>query len=403
MTSTHPRAEDPATKTANLAKNLSPAERIVPLHLTRPMSTAMSETATSRSVRVPFRVPSRTHRWRVIVRNANYRANTINPGAVTILMVGVGHAAKSPAGLLTGAFGPSSEAFPNGFRSSRYQAVIPNMGETEWSSEWFKNTLHPQEDYLLTYGYRTDGNIVHRGIGGGWWTTGAPLNAGLRHDPSAVRTKRLPLDVRIEVSIDDAVPVRVVLGDSIAAGSSSTLPIYEAPSLLAARMGATHWPVLHTFGGATLTEWVGGWGSPNSMKWLDVNRYRPQQQAVIALGSNDIHAGKNLSSIKASYLQLIEHARNRISTDILACTVTPRRSWAQHETTKETTRRALNAWLAELPDGLTACIDTAGAVTAPTSNSHPRADVVAPDGIHFNSRGSSHLARAFMRTSFRDV
>lgn len=164
--------------------------------------------------------------------------------------------------------------------------------------------------------------------------------------------------------------------------------------MLAAQAGSTPWPVLHTFGGATLSEWVGGWSTLSNLKWQDVVRYGSHDRAVIALGSNDIHAGKDLAALKRNFSRLVELVTDRISSRIVASTVTPRSSWAHTEPAKETVRQHFNDWLTQLPENIAACIDTAGAVTD-ASGRAPATDLIEPDGIHFNTAGSLRCADAY--------
>lgn len=367
--------------------------RLIPLHLTRPMSTVMNETLPSRSVRLPFRVPTLSRRWRVVIRNVNFRANVAYPGAVTIRTIAVGDAQCTASGQPTGAFGHGSDDFPQGPTVRRYDALVKDLGQTAWTSDWFTETLRPDRDYLLAYGYRTNGQVLHRGIAGGWWTGGRPLNAELVTDPSATRTRRPPLDVRIELDAATDVSTQLVLGDSIAAGSSASFPILEAPVILAARSGHIPWPVLHTFGGATMTEWIGGWSAATNKKWHDILRYGNHQRTLLALGSNDIHAGKDLRTMQTNCKKLIELVQARIASEVVACTVTPRRSWAEQDPAKERVRRDFNDWLAGRPDGVAHCVDTAAAVTDATGSA-PLGDGVDTDGTHFTTSGSLRLARA---------
>lgn len=371
------------------------ARTVIPLHLTRPMATALTEHLPSRSVRLPFGVPTECSRWRVVFRNANYRANVLNPGGVTIRTVVVGDAAVDGSGQPNGSFGEGSDAFPDGLQVARYDTLVKDLGETEWATDWFSNRLLPGRNYLLAYGFRTNRQTMHRGIAGGWWTNGNPLNAELRSDPSATHTKRPPLDVRIELAVEGPAATQVVIGDSIAAGSSATLPIWEAPISIAARADPriAH-PVLHTFGGASVPEWIGSWQDASSLKWWDLLRYGPHQQVTIALGSNDIQAGKSLARLTSTCANLLDLVRERISSNIVVCTVTPRAAWAHEAPEKEAVRREFNAWLASCPHGVRTCIDTGAAVSDPLGS--PGLEWSDPDGVHFNSRGSARLAEAFL-------
>lgn len=369
------------------------ADTIVPHALTRPMA-GSTETHTSRSVRIPFQVPVRARRWRIVIRNANYRTNTVYPGAVTLHTVALGGGSRDGNGNLTSSFAPVA-GFPSGLRLLVSDTMVEDMG-AGWSSGWASGDLAPGTDYMLSIGYQTNGQPVHVGMGGGWQTNGNPNNAGLVNDPTAAAAIRLPFDVRIEYTTDDTAQQDVLIGDSISAGSNATFPVLQAPLAIASRVDGRA-ARLYGFGGAAFGEWIGAnWGDPGSMKWLDVTAYGRADRAVIALGNNDIHAGRNYSQLQADLRALIALVRERVSTNIVVCTVTPRTAWAG--TARENIRAAFNDWIRTYPDGITAVADTARAVEDDTGHA-PRTDYVTTDGIHFNTAGSTALANAILATS----
>lgn len=373
------------------------ADALIPHALTRPLA-ALTENITSRSVRIPFRVPVRARRWRVVIRNANYRTNTAYPGAVTLRTVAIGGQARDADGNLTSSFAPTS-TFPSGLRLLIADRAVPDMG-AGWSSGIASGELLPGVDYMLSYGYQTDGQDIHLGMGGGWQTNGSPTNAALLNDGTAASVTRQPFDVRLEYVTDDMVQQDIVIGDSIGAGSNATFPVMEAPLATADRVAgrATR---LASFGGAAFGEWIGvNWGDPASMKWQDITQYGRTDRAVIALGNNDIHADANLSTLQANLKSLLALVRSRLSSTVVVCTVTPRTAWVG--TGKESVRVAFNDWLRAYPEGVGMVADTARAVEDATGHA-PRADYVTSDGIHFNSAGSTALANAILEARVKSL
>lgn len=354
--------------------------KTVSLALTRPLATS-TETTPSRSVRIPFLVPVRAYRSRVVIRNANYRTNTPYPGAVTLTAVALGE--QAVAGVPS--FGDEPELLCSDTR-------VEDLG-AGWVSDWIDTPLVPGVGYLLEYGYRTDGQPVHLGMGSGWQSS-SPRSAALAAGGQFAKAIRQPFDVRIEYQVRSDTPLDVVIGDSISAASNASFPVLEAPLALANREAgrATH---LGSFGGARFDEWIGpNWGDPESMKWRDLTEYGRADRAFIALGSNDIHAGMNYSTLLARARSMIMLVHERISTDVTVCTVTPRTAWMG--TPKEAIRVAFNAWLCTLPEGVTGVADTARAVEDKTGHA-PCAALVVRDGIHFNTAGSVRLAEAIPR------
>lgn len=358
--------------------------------LTRPLG-VRTETVSSRSVRIPFGVPARARAWRVVIRNANYRSNETYTGQVTLDSLAFGQPARNAAGELTSSFTAAPVLF-------HVDVAIANLADG-WSSNWSNRTLEPGQDYMISYGYLTNADPVHLGMGGGWRTDYSPGNARLQHDGTAVATDRQPFDVRIEYVTDDGVRTDVMVGDSISAGSNASIPIYDSPIMIASR--ATGRAVnLHGFGGAAFGEWGNGaWANPESMKWQDVTRYGRTDRAFIMLGNNDIHAGDSLATLKANFTTLAAVLKERQSSSIIACTVTPRTAWTG--TAKETVREQFNDWLRAYPAGITAVADTARAVEDSTGHA-PRADYVTSDGIHFNTAGSTALAGAMLDLSAQE-
>lgn len=363
-------------------------EKVAPLAITRPQA-MLTETNTSRSVRTPFTVPTRVRKWRVVIRNANYRTNTAYAGGVTIRTLCVGTADHDAAGAITSSFTPSG-TFPSGLRIILRDASVADMG-AGYTSPWVTSELVPGVDYMMSLGYQTNRQEVHLGMGGGWWTNGNPMNAELTSGPTGAAVKRLPFDIRIETVLDTDDPVDVIIGDSIAAASSATLPVREAPLAIANR-SAGRAVRTHAFGGAAMSEWIGvNWGDPASMKWTDVTNYGPADRVLIALGNNDIHAGTNLTTLQANLATLVGLVRERLTSTVLVATVTPRTAWTG--TANETLRAAFNNWLRSFPAGIDGIVDQAAAVENEAGNA-PRADLVATDGIHFTSSGTAALASA---------
>lgn len=361
--------------------------------LTRPMA-AVTERCPSRSVRIPFGVPTEIRRWRVVIRNANYRTNRTSPGAFTIRTIVLGVSKVDDAGV------PSSAFACSGRSSSGCDVLLRDVSVADlgagFTTPWIKEPLHPDVVYLLGFGYQTNGQEVHTLMGGGWQTNGLPMNAELDYDPSAARAIRLPCDIRIEFEKPAEQPVDVIFGDSIAAGSNASFPIREAPLMIANNLRG-RCTRLHTYGGASFNEWVGGnWGDLNSLKWQEITRYGRAEVAYIALGNNDIHAGTDLSTLQARLASLLSLVRERVAEEVVVCTVTPRAAWVGTE--KEALRTAFNAWLRTLPYGLSASVDTAAAVEDKSGHA-PRPDLTTKDGIHFNSSGSRALAAMF-RSSY---
>lgn len=364
-----------------IAGDHAAGSHLEPISLTRPLGNR-TETLTSRSCRIPFSVPRDTRRWRVAIRNINFRSNISYTGLVRLRFLGYGLQQFDDADAPTSALEASPQEIAR-------ETIIEDASQ-EWTSPWVTEPLTAGTAYLLTLGYQTNGTEITLSMGAGWWTYYKPTNAEMTHDASAQLTRRMPFDIRVEVDEHDVEPREgdALIGDSISAGSDATFPVLEAPLASANRRRGAY-TRLHSFGGASITEWTGAhWGNPFSEKWFDLLRYGAQGRTFLALGNNDIHAGTSAEALKAQYLQLASDIRNRCGSDIVACTVTPRASWTG--TQEEETRQAFNDWLRSCPEGIDRCADTAQAVEDATGHA-PHPDLVAVDGIHFNSAGTAAM------------
>lgn len=344
-------------------------------------------------MRIPVQLPVTTKRWRVVIRNINYRTSRAHPGRVKFHSVAVGGVGRNQQGRLTPQFVPTKE-FAEGLQIIASEVDVANLG-VGWTSDWQSIKLIRGVDYLVSYGYTTGGQNVQRNIGSGWQTTGSPEHATRLHDELVTYTRRQPFDVRIEYETSAASDI--VFGDSIATGSNSTFPVFEAPLAIANRANARA-TRLSAFGGAGFAEFaVAEWGrSADSPKWQEITSYGSADRAFIALGNNDISAGAGLEALQERTRKMIELIQERVSEHIVVCTVTPRSAWVN--TQKECVRSEFNDWLLALPDGVTAVAETAAAVQG--SDGHtPRDDLYIGDGVHFNSEGAAALAEAMQHVS----
>ncbi|MGP5009134.1 SGNH/GDSL hydrolase family protein [Brachybacterium tyrofermentans] len=178
------------TDTLSPVSNPPTSAQIEQIFLTRPLG-IRTETTTSRSCRIPFSVPQNAHRWRVVIRNINSRANLEYNGQVNLRFVGYGTPSKGASGALTSSFEATLNAIAR-------NTLVRDLAHG-WASPWMNDNLAPGQDYMLTLGYQTNGTDVTRSMGTGWMTSYAPGNAELPDDSSALPTTTIPFDIRIEI------------------------------------------------------------------------------------------------------------------------------------------------------------------------------------------------------------
>lgn len=377
-------------------------KKTLPVYLTRPMGPANTDSATSRAIRIPFRVPTRATRWRLVFRNVNHRGNqTSFPGNVRLRELVVGDAALDENGQPTGSYDlTGTQAFPQGMRYLLRDLHLGNLAN-QWVSPWVTGPLEPGREYLMSYGYQTDGQPNHLAMAGSWWHSDPVNGARLPALPTgATRSNRAVFDVRLEIDAPAETPTQIIIGDSIQAGSNAEFAVRDAPANLATASagGSQPLPVMHAFGGGYIIEWYSGvFGDLTQNKWIDAMRYGKHDRVVLAMGSNDIHDGTSLAVMKLRYTSLIKLVRERLSPNVVAATITPRTAWATTQPEKEAVRQGFNDWLATLPEGVVACIDVATPVTAAGATLLPGTD--AGDGIHFTTLGSALMGQALAAMS----
>lgn len=341
--------------------------KVVPLVLTVGHGgTAYAQTAAT--VRYPMWWGAGIHRFRVHIRNANPRENTVRTGAVSF-----------PQGLYLGT--DSGDGITTDATQIVGAFTTPANGD-EWVSGWIQRELLEDSKHLLSAAYVAADTVMNNA--GGCWTS-----PGQIADSSAgtwTQGSMAPFDVWIEAEVPATTPTVAVVGDSLSAGTASTIPVQD--SMLSQYMRSSHGlPIHYAHVGDTFNSYNGGGASGSEVykktRWSGLAR---PDSVLLALGSNDIFGGSaSLATMKTRIAKTLdEWIKPNLSTTVFLSNITPRDA----ETgAKEDVRRAYNDWLAlqDQPGGIArAVFDFAGAISADNETIIPEYN---GDGIHLTTAG----------------
>lgn len=352
---------------------------------------------TEAAVRFPFRLTVDTTRFRVHVRNHDFKGDTAGVGTINFTGMWLGeHALSTSTGTPNG--------WTGGFVSSPSQvsAAFTVIDDAEWVSPWIETTsaqIARDKQMLLSFGFTCPtSTTIYRTFGSMFFASGAG-NAALAGQTGSLGSyfgSPGLFDVFIEYEFAGTNPVGLYLGDSLTEGrAGGTIQGIDPggqdagwPQQHAQRTGAV--AMVNAYSGITASQWA----FIDSTKWtrFDPATLRPDY-VFIWMGTNDI--GNNvdsLATIKGKVLSVINKVRALYGNGIpiYTATILPRGFTG----TQETNRTAMNAWLSARPKNIAGCFDFDRAVRDPASVAALDADFDSGDATHLNTRGYSRLVAA---------
>lgn len=322
----------------------------------------------SATVRYPLEWAAPIYRGRIHIRNINPRENQVFTGSVSF-----------PQGIYVG----DASAW-DGTATNLKQVVSPfttaSNGD-EWVSDVVEFDFQPGSKHILSASYVASGTVVNN-AGACWTATGqvAESTAG-----TWVQGVMAPFDVWIEAEVPGNTPVVAVIGDSLSAGTSSTLPVHDSVmSQYMRKLGGL--PIHYAHVGDTMNSYNGG-GTAGSetykkTRWLGLAK---PDAVLFAIGSNDMFGGgASLATCQSRFATLLAWVKANLSPNVYLSTITLRDA----ETgAKEDVRRSYNTWLKGkiVPGGdARAVFDFVPAISADDETIIP---ALNGDGIHLNTAG----------------
>lgn len=323
---------------------------------------------TSATVRYPMEWAAPIYRGRVHIRNINPRENQVFTGAVNFpqgLYVGDATTWDGTATNLTQVAAPFSTAENGG----------------DWVSDVIEFDFLPDSKHILSASYVASATVVNNS-GACWTATGqvAESTAG-----TWTQGAMAPFDIWIEVEVPESTPVVAVVGDSLSAGTSSTLPVHDSVmSQYMRKLGGL--PIHYAHVGDSMNSYNGGGaaGSETYKKTRWAHLARPDA-VLFALGSNDMFGGNaSLATCQSRFATTLAWAKSALSPNVYLSTITPRDAEIG---AKEDIRRSYNVWLKgkTSPGGdARAVFDFVPAISSDDETIIP---ALNGDGIHLNTAG----------------
>lgn len=370
------RVDLPAPPASSGSGGTGSGFKTVPLALTLPSVGNTTTAITERRERYMMGWNAPVTRWRIHIRNGEYRIGQFASGSLNINGLWFGEHSM-PSGTPTG-------DFTNAPKQVHGATVTPADG-SEWISPWISEQLSAGTQYLLSLGFTAaTGQRLYYHVGNSWSNASAASAADL----TAGGGSGLPvLDVWIEAETLSGTPVVASIGDSIACGvgaKSSVADSWIAKYAWDRRALPVHW------GGSseTLSNSLNA-GDPKWARWPETAK---ADAVIVALGSNDIFgAGTTLGTLQTQLAQLAPILKAYVSDTIHLGTITPRTAVTG---TQEDTRRGYNTWLRSRPLGVRDVFDFAAAVSTDDEILNPAYD---SDGIHLNTAGYQAMREAITR------
>lgn len=347
--------------------------KVVPLSVTLPGVGSSFNTVTEKSERHMMGWAAPVSRWRVHIRNGEYRTNVFNEGAITFNGLWFGKH-EMPAGTPTGNYTAVPSKIANAFTS-------PADG-SEWVSPWITSPLEAGAEYLLSYGFTVPVGTTFAYHTGQSFSSTSQVNAGEQNVPGG--SGRSILDVWIEAETPATTPVIGGIGSSSSVGTGAQWPVWEAPvSLYARERGAL--PVFYGGAGETMLnasnfQWE---------KWSQWANLAKPDAIINAIGSNDVFGGATLAQMKERYETLNTFLRDSITPNIYLTTIPPRTNVTG---SAETVRRQYNAWMRLQGRDV---FEFALAVSDDDETMIPAMD--SGDGVHPSTAGHKASAAAIVR------
>lgn len=349
----------------------------VPVILTTGGGPSYTTTQEVVHARLPINLPVKVNKWRAHFRNYNYRDAQAYAGVLSFTGVVFGEGATDSNGRPTGQF--------VGTPTQIMGATSSPSNAAEFTTPMIENlAIEAGKEYLLAYAYTgATGQTSYLGVGGGWLGTDTATLAGT--DATLVQQKYMPLDVWLEVESAGGTEVVAYFGDSLTAGVSSDLPVYDSYPMRHARANG-HLPIIYAAAGSAMNLWTNP-GSGQITRW---NGYTKPSRLYWGMGSNDVFQPVDIATLRARFTAAYPTITGATSRNVVLLTILPR---LNSEAPAEAVRKEWNNILMdELPGNAAMCIDAAAALTDETGGVLDARWRAAPTDIHLSKQGYAKFA-----------
>jgi lysophospholipase L1-like esterase len=346
----------------------------VPLALTA--ATASGEDAAGAgAIRFPLHYGATVTRWRLHVRNYNYASGTplTSGGTVTGVWLGKGWA---------GAFTAAPTKVADGL-------TIPTDG-SEVVTPWISAPLDAGVQQMLSVGWTASTSSPKVRTAGGAWVSASSGTASAQSGAGFSVSSWVPFDWWIEAETAPTTPTIAGYGDSITAGTGTSLILNDSwLSQYARSIGAL--PVHWAYPGSGMVLWT----NPADQKWTRWADFPLADAVIHVMGQNDLGTATTAAIMRERFETTLPMIRAHISPVVAVSTVTPH---ANKTEAQNAVRREHAAWLKTLPHGVIDVFDFAAAVSTDDTVLRPEyRGGNGTDELHPNTAGAAALAAAITR------
>lgn len=325
-----------------------------------------TESVSAATVRWPIVSGVASQRARLHIQNRNYYSGTKYAGAVSFTGAWFGRAS-----------GKNFTGNPSRLLSS---FNTPSNGD-EYVSPWFALDLEQGAEHLLSVGFTNAPGQVNVQSRGGCYRSASASDAPLASGFTGATSTDSPFDVWLELEVPADTPIVAGFGDSNTVATGTTLPVFDSwLSQYCREAGAV--PYFMSVHGSTSASWK----DPSKGVWSHYSGAAKPDSTVYFLGQNDLQEGVPLATLQASFSEVLDVVRHKLSTDVFVATITPANN---KSVAVNMLRRSYNSWLKALPFGVKDCFDFSAAVS--DDDATIRA-VDNYDGLHMKTSGHTKMA-----------
>lgn len=346
----------------------------VPLVLTAATGTGEDSTAGG-AIRFPAHYGADITRWRLHVRNHNYASGTNygSGGTVTGVWFGAGW-----DGAFTAA--PAKVAGAVSIPTSGADAVTP----------WISTPIPAGVQHMVSVGWTAPTSSPKVLTPGGGWRSTSSASASAQSGSGYSAAVWMPFDWWIEAETAATTPTVAGYGDSITAGTGTSIVLQDSwLSQYARTIGAL--PVHYAYPGSGMVLWTNP-ADPKWTRWADL----PLADAVIHfMGQNDLGTAETAAVMRERFEATMPMVKAHISPNVSVATITPS---AGKTAAQNTVRREHATYLRTLPLGVRDLFDFAAAVSNDDTTLRDEfRGGGGTDELHPNTAGAAAMAATITR------
>lgn len=347
----------------------------VPLILTAATGSGEDSTGAG-AIRFPLHYGAEVTRWRMHIRNHNYASGISfgSGGTVSGLWFGRGW-----DGAFTGA--PTQVSGP---------LTIPTDG-SEVVTPWISTPIEADVRQMVSVGWTSPTSSPKVLTPGGAWRSSSSGSAPGQSGSGYAVAWWIPFDWWIEAETSPTTPTVAGYGDSITAGTGTTLPVNDSwLSQYARSIGAL--PVHYAYPGSGMSLWM----SPADAKWTRWADFPLADAVIHFMGQNDLGTAASAAVMRDRFETTMPMIKAHISPNVSVATITPH---AGKTSAQNAIRRQHATYLRTLPLGVRDLFDFAAAVSSDDTSLRPefKGGTGGTDELHPNTAGAAAMAAAVTR------